>query len=42
MQSSGNNDGDPHMKGKPSTFNRHEDLCAIEVVTHKLLNLGTQ
>ena len=39
MQRSGNNDGDPLMKGKPSTFNTHEDVCAIEVLTHKLLTL---
>lgn len=39
MQRSGNNDGDPQMKGKPSTFNRHEDVCAIEVLTHKMLTL---
>jgi hypothetical protein len=27
------------MKGKPSTFNRLEDVCAVEVTTHKLLTL---
>jgi len=39
MQRCGNNDGDPQMKGKPSTFNRHEDVCAAEVLTHKMLTL---
>ena len=39
MQRSGNNDGDPQMKRKLSTFNRHEDVCTIEVLTHKLLTL---
>jgi hypothetical protein len=38
MQRSGNSDDDPQMKGKP-TFNRHEDVCAIEVLTHKMITL---